>query len=31
LRKTKHTHDPIDDATGNAEALHEIMQMLRVR
>ena len=31
LRKTKHTHDPIDDATGNAEALYEIMQMLRAR
>ena len=21
LRKTKHTHDPVDDARGNAEAL----------
>jgi hypothetical protein len=21
LRKTKHTHHPLDDATGNAEAL----------
>ncbi len=24
LRKTKHTHNPVDDARGNAEALLEI-------
>jgi hypothetical protein len=27
LRKTKHTHDPVDDARGNAEALLEMKQM----
>ncbi len=26
LRKTKHTHDPVDDAIGNAEALLAIQQ-----
>lgn len=26
LRKTKHTHNPVDDATGNAEALLRIKQ-----
>ncbi len=26
LRKTKHTHDPVDDAMGNAEALLEIRE-----
>lgn len=33
LRKTKHTHHPVDDAKGNAEALlHMIEQMgLRIR
>lgn len=25
LRKTKHTHNPVDDAIGNAEALREIV------
>lgn len=25
LRKTRHTHDPVDDATGNAEALVTIL------
>ena len=29
LRTTKHTHDPLDDATGNAEALWKIMQWIR--
>jgi hypothetical protein len=24
LRKTKHTHNPVDDAMGNAEALLEL-------
>lgn len=24
LRKTKHTHNPVDDAKGNAEALLQI-------
>ena len=27
LRKTKHTHHPVDDARGNAEALLEMKQM----
>ncbi len=27
LRKTRHTHDPVDDARGNAEALLEMKQM----
>lgn len=27
LRKTKHTHHPVDDATGNAEALLAMMKM----
>lgn len=27
LRKTKHTHNPVDDARGNAEALLEIKKM----
>ena len=27
LRKTKHTHDPIDDAMGNAEALLEMQKL----
>lgn len=27
LRKTKHTHDPVDDARGNAEALHAIRDL----
>ncbi|MFO0939637.1 MAG: exonuclease domain-containing protein [Pirellulales bacterium] len=27
LRKTKHTHNPVDDAMGNAEALLELKQM----
>ena len=27
LRKTKHTHDPIDDARGNAEALLRMQEM----
>jgi len=27
LRKTKHTHHPVDDAKGNAEALLEMKQM----
>lgn len=26
LRKTRHTHDPIDDAKGNAEALIQMLQ-----
>jgi DNA polymerase III alpha subunit (gram-positive type) len=29
LRKTKHTHNPVDDAMGNLEALIEIKRMLR--
>lgn len=28
LRKTKHTHDPVDDARGNAEACLAILDML---
>ncbi len=27
LRKTKHTHNPVDDAKGNAEAILEIQKM----
>jgi len=27
LRKTKHTHNPVDDAMGNAEALLEMQKM----
>jgi hypothetical protein len=26
LRKTKHTHNPVDDARGNAEALLQIKE-----
>jgi hypothetical protein len=26
LRKTKHTHNPLDDSRGNAEALNIIFQ-----
>jgi DNA polymerase III epsilon subunit-like protein len=28
LRNTKHTHNPVDDARGNAEALIKIMDMI---
>jgi len=31
LRKTKHTHDPVDDARGNAEALLRIKQELGLK
>lgn len=31
LRQTTHTHNPVDDATGNAEALNTILQMMRIR
>jgi hypothetical protein len=31
LRKTKHTHNPVDDAKGNAEALWEIKNMYGLR
>ena len=31
LRKTKHTHNPLDDAMGNAEALREIQQRYDIR
>jgi len=27
LRKTRHTHNPVDDSTGNAEAFLKILQM----
>ena len=27
LRKTKHTHNPVDDAIGNAEALRTLLEM----
>lgn len=30
LRKTKHTHDPVDDAKGNAEALLTIIEAKRL-
>lgn len=29
LRKTPHTHDPVDDAKGNAEALLSMMEMMK--
>jgi hypothetical protein len=29
LRKTKHTHDPVDDARGNAEAMLELKELGR--
>lgn len=29
LRKTRHTHDPLDDALGNAEALQEIIRSFK--
>ena len=29
LRKTAHTHDPVDDAAGNAEALVKIIEMMK--
>ena len=31
LRKTKHTHDPVDDATGNAEALLHMIDAMGLR
>lgn len=31
LRKTKHTHDPVDDARGNAEALLEISKRFGIK
>src|SRR5262249_7214020 len=31
LRKTAHTHHPVDDARGNAEALLEIIQQYELR
>ena len=31
LRKTKHTHDPVDDARGNAEALLRIKEELGLK
>ena len=31
LRKTRHTHNPVDDARGNAEALLEIKEKLGLR
>jgi DNA polymerase III epsilon subunit-like protein len=30
LRKTKHTHDPLDDAVGNAEAFLEIIKQFNL-
>jgi hypothetical protein len=30
MRKTKHTHNPVDDAKGNAEALLEIMNKYKI-
>lgn len=29
LRRTKHTHNPVDDAMGNAEALLSIIEMMK--
>jgi hypothetical protein len=31
LRKTKHTHDPVDDALGNAEAILEVVRKFGLR
>lgn len=31
LRKTKHTHNPLDDAMGNAEALLELVREFSIR
>lgn len=31
LRQTKHTHNPVDDAMGNAEALHEIAKLMAIK
>lgn len=31
LRKTKHTHHPVDDAKGNAEALHHMVRKMGLR
>ena len=31
LRKTKHTHNPVDDAKGNAEAFLEIIEQYQVK
>lgn len=31
LRRTRHTHHPVDDATGNAEAMLEIFSKLGIR
>ena len=31
LRKTKHTHHPVDDAKGNAEALLHMVQTLGLK
>lgn len=31
LRKTKHTHNPVDDAKGNAEALLAIQDIMKVK
>jgi hypothetical protein len=31
LRKTRHTHNPVDDAMGNAEALLYMMQAMELR
>lgn len=31
LRQTKHTHNPVDDAKGNAEALHAIAQQMTIK
>lgn len=31
LRKTRHTHNPVDDAKGNAEAFLEILQKYKVQ
>ncbi len=31
LRKTKHTHNPVDDAKGNAEAFLESIKMYELK
>lgn len=31
LRKTRHTHNPVDDARGNAEALLRIQEMMKAK
>jgi hypothetical protein len=29
LRKTRHTHNPVDDCIGNCEAIHEMRKQIK--